>query len=84
MSVYVDPIKKWEKTSTVDGITKSKTVGQVENGYIIVTRESGEKERADGEGKEYYEESQAFISKDNPLEELEVKEAVSSLVDGLI
>lgn len=84
MSIYIDPVKKWEKTSTVDGITKSKTVGQVENGYVIVIRESGEKPRADGEGTEYYDKSEAFISKDNPLEDMDLKAGVSSLVDGLV
>ncbi len=84
MSIYIDPIEKWEKTEEVDGVKKSKTVAKVENGYIIVTSKSGRRPREDGDGDEYYEESKAFISKDNPLEEMNIKAGVSSLVDGLI
>ena len=82
MSIYIEPIEKWEKSEEADGVKKTKTVAKVENGYIIITAKSGKRPRKDGEGDEYYDESKAFISKDNPLEEMDVQAGVKSLVDN--
>ena len=79
MSIYIDPIEKWEKSSESDGITKTKTVGKVENGFIIVTRTSGN--RGEGEDKEYFDESKAFISETNPFEEMDINAGVKDLLD---
>jgi len=77
MSIYIEPKEKWEKTTENNGIKTTKTVGKVENGYVIVKTISGER----GDPKEYFSESTAFISKDNPLEQMDVEAGVKDLVD---
>lgn len=78
MSIYIKPLKKWEKSKEVDEITETKTVAQVENGYIIVIGKSGYK--GEGEEKEYFDESKAFISETNPLDEDDMKAGLGSLL----
>ena len=80
MSVYIEPLEKWEKSKEVDGITETKTVAKVENGYIIVKRTSGN--IGEGEDAEYKDESKTYISFDNPLEEDDMKAGLGSLLDN--
>ena len=81
MSVYIEPKKKWEESKEVDGITKSRVVDQVENGYIIVNRTSGKV--GEGEDAEYKDESKTYISETNPLDEDDMKLGLNSLLNTL-
>ena len=80
MSVYIEPKKKWSESKEADGITKEKTVAEVENGFIIVKRVYGSKPGAEGEDSEYIDESKAFISETNPLDEDDMKAGLDSLL----
>lgn len=60
--------KRWEKSWTVDGITKEIRVTQAENGYVIKLSKYGEFPKSGGEGKEYKHINKEIISKTNPLE----------------
>ncbi len=81
MSVYLDPIEKWEKTVEVDGVTEKKTVARVENGFIIIKGRSGH--TGEGKEKEYFEESKAFISETNPFEDEDMSLGIKSLLDNI-
>ena len=80
MSIYIEPKNKWEESKEVDGIIRTKTVAEVENGFIIVTRKSGSKPTSEGVESEYIDESKAFISKTNPLDEEDMKAGLDSLL----
>lgn len=75
MNIYGDEYKKWEKSETKDGITKTMTVMQVENGYIIKYCKVTEKDGA------YEEEKKCFISHSNPMEtkKEDIKEDMNTL-----
>lgn len=65
------------KTVEKDGITKTVSVEEVMNGYIIEIRKSGDK---DGE---YYHETEKYISKSNPLDSKEEEAEDSGLMDAI-
>jgi len=54
----------FKKSITVDGITKSVTIDQVENGYVVHINKYGQV------GEDYFDESKTYISKDDPREKL--------------
>jgi len=60
--------KRWEKSWTVDGITKEIRVTQAKNGYVIRLTKYGDLPKKDGEGVEYKHVNREIISKTNPLE----------------
>lgn len=61
--------KSWRKSIEKDGITKSVSVEECENGFIICISEYGEGKKG------WYSEDKKFISTKNPLEgEKELKE----------
>jgi hypothetical protein len=82
-------------SETVDGITKSVNVEEIENGFIVTIHKYGMKSSGEGcsecEG-EYIDETKRFYSKENPLnkeakqeeEEREMsREDVFALIDML-
>lgn len=66
------PKKKcsWEKSESVNGITKRVSVREVENGFVISVSKYGHSEKED----KYIDHSCEYISTKNPLEKLKPKE----------
>ena len=64
-------------SETVDGITKSVNVEEIENGYIVSIHKYGMKPSKEGcsecDGK-YIDETKKFYSKENPFSKEEEKE----------
>ena len=66
------PKKRWRKEESVNGITKSLNVEEVENGYVIrVCKYGNDSTKKDSK---YIDEERTFISKENPLKELSPEE----------
>ena len=64
-------------SETVDGITKSVNVEEIENGYIVSIHKYGMKPSKEGCSEceaEYIDETKRFYSKENPLNKEEEKE----------
>lgn len=64
-------------SETVDGITKSVNVEEIENGYIVSIHKYGMKLSKEGCSEceaEYIDETKRFYSKENPLNKEEEKE----------
>lgn len=64
-------------SETVDGITKSVNVEEIENGYIVSIHKYGMKSSGEGCSEcdnEYIDETKRFYSKENPLNKEEKKE----------
>ena len=68
--MYIKINDEIKHSTTVDEVTTEITVGKVQNGWIITKSISGY--RGEGENKEYYEDSETYISPDNPLADKEV------------
>ena len=62
--------KTWSKSVTMDDMTKTIEVREVENGFIIKKCMYGHMEGSD----EYIDEKKEYISTTNPMEEKEEKE----------
>lgn len=63
---------RWSKSIEVNGITKSLTVREVENGFIVEQCTYGRDNTK--KNSEYMDESKTYITKTNPLEGKEVDE----------
>lgn len=83
--------KVTEFSSRKDGIERSIRVREVENGFIVEIRESGDKKGKDG-CSHWYCENQTYISTVNPLDDEEedsddkvgnVKEAIRNVLSNL-
>ena len=64
-------------SETVDGITKSVNVQEIENGFIVSIHKYGMKSSGEGCSEcdsEYIDETKRFYSKENPLNKEEEKE----------
>ena len=64
-------------SETVDGITKSVNVEEIENGFIVSIHKYGMKSSEEGCStcdSEYVDENKKFYSKENPLNKEEEKE----------
>ena len=64
-------------SETVDGITKSVDVEEIENGFIVSIHKHGMKSSGEGCSEcdgEYINETKRFYSKENPLNKEEEKE----------
>jgi hypothetical protein len=64
-------------SETVDGITKSVDVEEIENGFIVTINKYGIKPSKEGCSEcdgEYINETKRFYSKENPLNKEEEKE----------
>ena len=61
------PRKRWRKSESSSGITKSLEVEEVENGFIIAIEKYGRDETK--KNSEYYNERRTYVSKTNPLAE---------------
>jgi hypothetical protein len=72
----------WEKSQTINGITKRVCVEQAENGFIVTMSKYGS---TGEEGSKYIDENKKYISKKNPLEGTEPKEDSyeDKILDGL-
>ena len=77
--------RTWEKRVKSGNVTKSIEVKEAENGFVITINEYGEKSRGG-----WYDESKCYISKTNPLAEMEemdglqksIKEMDDSFAEG--
>lgn len=58
--------KRWKKSVTKDELTKSISVEECENGFIVEICEEGKK------GNDWKYETKRWISKENPLNELDL------------
>ena len=70
-------------SETVDGITKSVNVEEIENGFIVSIHKYGMKPSKEGCSEcdgEYIDETKRFYSKEKPLKEEEEKEEEASEV----
>lgn len=72
--------KRWEKSESVNGMTKRVCVEQVENGYIITMEKYG----SEGDSEKYTSDCKKYISKKNPLEGMEPKSEESSYEDKIL
>ena len=72
----------WEKSESINGITKRVSVEQVENGFIVTMSKYGSSSE---EGSKYIDECKKYISKKNPLEGTKPKEDSyeDKILDGL-
>lgn len=64
-------------SETIDGITRSVNVEEIENGYIVNIHKYGMKPSKEGCSEcdsEYIDETKRFYSKENPLNKEEEKE----------
>ena len=63
--------KEFSFTKNIDGVSKTVRGEQVENGWIItISKEWKEK---NGDGIDYKYETKKYISKDNPMDKLRIK-----------
>ena len=76
--------KSWRKSVSKNGIDKSVSVEECENGFIICVSEYGDKKGS------WYDETKKYISTKNPLEgeeeynkEIDVKEEIMAAIDAL-
>jgi len=72
--------KRWEKSESIDGMTKRVCVEQVENGFIITMEKYG----SSGEDEKYTSECKKYISKKNPLEGMSPKTEEESYEDKIL
>lgn len=72
--------KRWEKSESVDGMTKRVCVEQVENGYVITMEKYG----SSGDEEKYTSECKKYISKKNPLEGMSPKTEEESYEDKIL
>lgn len=87
------PKKRWRKEESVNGITKSVSVEEAENGFIVrICKYGSDNTKKDSK---YIDEEKIFISKENPLGELSpeddsddfslgsINATISSMLGGL-
>ena len=72
--------KRWEKSESIDGMTKRVCVEQVENGFIVTMEKYGSPD----ESEKYINECKKYISKKNPLEGLKPKTEEESYEDKIL
>ena len=79
--MYVELSEKYEKETELDsGLTKTKIIGKVENGWIVQEKVSGTKDGA-GETGEYIEETKTWVSLEDPMDTEDLSSGVKDLLD---
>lgn len=79
--MYVESSEKFEKVTKLDnGLTKTKIIGKVENGWIIQEKIEGTKD-GDGEEGVYISETKTWVSMEDPMDTEDLSSGVKDLLD---